>query len=54
VYHEVGRRTAGLGRRTVVLQEGGYFLPHLGENVRQWLRGLEGRDLDLSRLREVP
>ncbi|HEX9124615.1 MAG TPA: histone deacetylase family protein [Actinomycetota bacterium] len=50
VYHEVGRRTAALGRRTVVLQEGGYFVPHLGENVRQWLRGFEGRDLDLSRL----
>ncbi len=43
-YQEAGRRVAALGRRVVVLQEGGYFLDHLGENVRQWLRGLEGRD----------
>ncbi len=44
VYHEVGRRVAALGRRVLVLQEGGYFVADLGENVRQWLRGLEGRD----------
>ena len=50
VYHEVGRRVAALGRRLVILQEGGYYLPHLGENARQWLRGVEGRDLDLSGL----
>ena len=49
-YHEVGSRVAALGRTTIVLQEGGYFLPHLGENVRNWLRGLEGRELDLSSL----
>jgi acetoin utilization deacetylase AcuC-like enzyme len=49
-YHEIGRRVAALGRPTVVLQEGGYFVPHLGENVRAWLRGLEGRELDLSAL----
>jgi acetoin utilization deacetylase AcuC-like enzyme len=49
-YHEVGRRVAALGRRTVVLQEGGYFVPHLGENVRNWLRGLDGHELDLSAL----
>jgi acetoin utilization deacetylase AcuC-like enzyme len=53
VYHEVGKRVAALDRRTIVLQEGGYFVPHLGENVRQWLRGFEGRDLDLSRLVDV-
>jgi acetoin utilization deacetylase AcuC-like enzyme len=49
-YHEAGRRVRELGRSVVVLQEGGYYVPHLGENVRNWLLGLEGRDLDLSRL----
>jgi acetoin utilization deacetylase AcuC-like enzyme len=43
-YREAGRRVASLGRRSIVLQEGGYFVPDLGENVRQWLCGLEGRD----------
>jgi len=52
-YHEVGRRVAELGRSTVVLQEGGYFVPHLGENVRNWLLGLLGRPMDLSALAEV-
>ena len=47
VYHEVGRRVAGLGLPTLVLQEGGYFVPKLGENARTWLRGLLGRPLDL-------
>ena len=46
VYHEVGRRTAALGRRLVVLQEGGYHRPSLGENARAWLRGAEGRPFD--------
>jgi acetoin utilization deacetylase AcuC-like enzyme len=41
VYAEVGRRIGGLGRRTIVLQEGGYHVADLGENVRAWLRGLE-------------
>jgi acetoin utilization deacetylase AcuC-like enzyme len=49
-YHEVGRRVAALARSVLVLQEGGYFIPHLGENVRNWLLGLEGREPDLSRL----
>jgi acetoin utilization deacetylase AcuC-like enzyme len=44
VYHEVGRRVAGLGRRLLILQEGGYHLPSLGENVRAWLRGVDGRE----------
>lgn len=48
VYHEVGRRVGGLGLRVLVVQEGGYFVPHLGENARQWLRGLAGRELDLT------
>ena len=43
VYHEVGGRVAALEHPTVVLQEGGYFVPDLGRNVRTWLRGLEGR-----------
>jgi acetoin utilization deacetylase AcuC-like enzyme len=43
VYHEVGRRVAALGRRLVILQEGGYHRPMLGENARAWLRGAEGR-----------
>ncbi|HSG87171.1 MAG TPA: histone deacetylase family protein [Candidatus Limnocylindrales bacterium] len=46
VYHEVGRRTAALGRRLVILQEGGYHRPSLGENARAWLRGAEGRPYD--------
>jgi acetoin utilization deacetylase AcuC-like enzyme len=47
VYHEIGRRVAGLGRPALVLQEGGYFIPKLGENARTWLRGLLGRPVDL-------
>jgi acetoin utilization deacetylase AcuC-like enzyme len=47
VYHEVGRRVAALGLPTLVLQEGGYFIPKLGENLRTWLRGLLGSPLDL-------
>jgi acetoin utilization deacetylase AcuC-like enzyme len=43
VYHECGRRVAALGRRLVILQEGGYHRPSLGANARAWLRGAEGR-----------
>jgi acetoin utilization deacetylase AcuC-like enzyme len=46
VYHEVGKRVAALGRRLVILQEGGYHRPSLGENARAWLRGAEGRTFD--------
>jgi acetoin utilization deacetylase AcuC-like enzyme len=46
VYHEVGRRVAALGRRLVILQEGGYHRPSLGENARAWLRGAQGRPFD--------
>ena len=46
VYHEAGRRAAALGKRLVILQEGGYYLPALGENARAWLRGAEGRPDD--------
>jgi acetoin utilization deacetylase AcuC-like enzyme len=41
VYAECGRRAASAANRLVVLQEGGYYLPRLGENVRQWLVGAE-------------
>jgi len=46
VYHEVGRRAASIGKRLVILQEGGYYVPALGENARAWLRGAEGRPYD--------
>ncbi len=46
VYHEVGRRVAAAGKRLVILQEGGYYLPALGDNARTWLRGAEGRPDD--------
>jgi acetoin utilization deacetylase AcuC-like enzyme len=39
VYAECGRRASALARKLVVLQEGGYYLPDLGENVRQFLVG---------------
>jgi len=41
-YHEAGRRVAALGRRLVILQEGGYHLADLGANARAWLRGAAG------------
>jgi acetoin utilization deacetylase AcuC-like enzyme len=46
VYHECGRRTAALGRRLVILQEGGYYRPALGANARAWLRGAESRSYE--------
>jgi acetoin utilization deacetylase AcuC-like enzyme len=45
-YQEIGRRVAATGRRLVILQEGGYHLPSLGENARAWLRGAAGRPLE--------
>jgi acetoin utilization deacetylase AcuC-like enzyme len=44
-YGEIGRRVAGLGRRLVILQEGGYHRPSLAENARSWLRGAAGRTI---------
>jgi acetoin utilization deacetylase AcuC-like enzyme len=38
-YAEAGKRAAALGRRLVILQEGGYHLPSLGRNAVAWLRG---------------
>jgi acetoin utilization deacetylase AcuC-like enzyme len=43
VYGEIGRRVASTGRRLVILQEGGYYRPALGDNAVAWLRGAEGR-----------
>ena len=39
VYAACGRRVASIAESLVVLQEGGYYLPDLGENVRQFLLG---------------
>jgi acetoin utilization deacetylase AcuC-like enzyme len=41
VYHEIGEQVASLGRRLVILQEGGYHLPTLGANAVSWLRGAD-------------
>jgi acetoin utilization deacetylase AcuC-like enzyme len=41
-YLEIGRRVGSLGRRLVVLQEGGYHLPTLGQNALAWLTGAAG------------
>jgi acetoin utilization deacetylase AcuC-like enzyme len=41
-YLEIGRRVGSLGRRLVVLQEGGYHLPTLGRNALAWLSGAAG------------
>jgi acetoin utilization deacetylase AcuC-like enzyme len=41
-YLEIGRRVGSLGRRLVVLQEGGYHLPTLGANALAWLSGAAG------------
>ena len=39
VYRECGRRVAATAIPLVILQEGGYYLPDLGDNVHQWLSG---------------
>ncbi len=38
-YWQVGRLVERLGLPTVIVQEGGYHLAHLGANARSWLRG---------------
>lgn len=48
VYAVCGRRVANIAKRLVVLQEGGYYLPDLGENVRQFLLGVESVQRDLG------
>jgi acetoin utilization deacetylase AcuC-like enzyme len=40
VYGECGQRLGAALRPVVVLQEGGYYLPDLGENVRRFLLGI--------------
>lgn len=50
VYHECGRRAAAVGKRLVILQEGGYHVRDIGENARAWLRGAEGRPFQRSRI----
>ena len=39
---EVGARIGALGLRTVVIQEGGYYTPLLGQNVQALLLGMTG------------
>ncbi|GIW00017.1 MAG: hypothetical protein KatS3mg058_1420 [Roseiflexus sp.] len=41
VYPEIGRRIAALNLPTLVVQEGGYAIDALGDNVVGLLRGLE-------------
>jgi acetoin utilization deacetylase AcuC-like enzyme len=40
-YRRCGELVARTGRRLVVLQEGGYYVPALGDNVAAWLDGVE-------------
>ena len=44
------RPPAALGKRLVILQEGGYHVGDIGENARAWLRGAEGRPFDATRV----
>jgi acetoin utilization deacetylase AcuC-like enzyme len=39
-FAKCGAAVGALGLPTVVVQEGGYDVEHLGENVRRWLTGL--------------
>jgi len=48
-YQRVGRQVERLGLPTVVIQEGGYYLPDLGINARAWLRGFLGLDAGAPR-----
>jgi len=47
-FHEIGARVAAMDRPTLVLQEGGYYVPHLGRNATRWLRGADGRSYERS------
>jgi len=42
-YGEMGAHVGALGRRLVILQEGGYYRPALGRNAVSWLRGAAGQ-----------
>jgi acetoin utilization deacetylase AcuC-like enzyme len=41
IYPQIGRRIAALGQPTLIVQEGGYAVDALGENVVGFLRGFE-------------
>jgi acetoin utilization deacetylase AcuC-like enzyme len=43
-FWRTGRQVERLGLPTVIVQEGGYHLAHLGINARSWLRGFIGID----------
>ena len=45
-FHAIGARVAAATRPMLVLQEGGYYVPHLGRNALQWLRGADGRHFE--------
>jgi acetoin utilization deacetylase AcuC-like enzyme len=45
-FNEQGSLVGQLGIPTVVLQEGGYDVEHLGANVQSWLTGLAGQPRD--------
>jgi acetoin utilization deacetylase AcuC-like enzyme len=43
-FRRAGGQVERLGLPTVVVQEGGYYIPDLGFNARSWLRGFLGLD----------
>ena len=43
-YDRTGAAVGSLGLDTLIVQEGGYYLADLGENVRRWLHGVENAD----------
>ena len=45
-YHRIAARVRAVGKALVILQEGGYHVPTLGENARAWLRGAGGLPFD--------
>jgi len=40
-FGEIGRRLAGLGLPTAIIQEGGYLCEALGDNLASFLKGFE-------------
>jgi len=40
-FHELGRLLAGINLPTILIQEGGYLTPELGENLRNVITGFE-------------
>jgi acetoin utilization deacetylase AcuC-like enzyme len=43
-FWRIGRQVERLGLPTVIVQEGGYHLAHLGINARSWLHGFMGAE----------